>query len=285
MITVIDYGAGNLRSVTNALGKLGVQVKVTGEPNDVLGAEAVIFPGVGAAANVMGSLRRSGLDTAIRQVISRGSPFLAVCIGMQVLFSSTEEDGGQKCLGIVRGQVRRLPLRPKVPHIGWNQVEQRLGHPIFDGIEDEENFYFVHSYYVKPGSGRGVAGITEYGVPILSVLARDNLVATQFHPERSGAPGLRMYQNFLRMAGVMQKTRTLEQKAIGYQERAAQLVDRYEGRPENLYSILCDIQSECRFLPEDAVKEVARRMGLPLMQVYRVAAFYSEFCLEPSRKI
>jgi glutamine amidotransferase len=174
---------------------------VTSKSSDVLDAAAVIFPGVGAAADTMRNLRESGLDDAIQQVIGEDRPFLAVCVGMQVLLSVTEEDGLNECLGVIPGTVRRLPSGLKVPHIGWNQVKQTAGHPVFEGIPDEANFYFVHSYYADPEDPEVVAGTTEYGVPLCSVLIRDNLVATQFHPERSGELGLRMYDNFLRMAG------------------------------------------------------------------------------------
>ena len=202
MIAVIDYGAGNLRSVTNALVKLGYQPKVTSKPNDVLNAAAVIFPGVGAAADAMDSLRESGMDGALQQIVSQGLHFFAVCIGLQVLLSVSEEDGRHDCLGVIPGTVKRLPPGLKVPHMGWNQVKQIVKHPIFEGIPDEANFYFVHSYYADPDDAGVVAGITEYGISLCSVLIRDNLVATQFHPERSGDLGLRMYDNFLKTAGV-----------------------------------------------------------------------------------
>lgn len=202
MIAVIDYGAGNLRSVANALIKLGCQPKVTNEPSDVLNATAVIFPGVGAAADTMHHLREYGLDDAIQQVIHRGQPFFAICLGMQVLLSVSEEDGLNKCLGVIPGTVRRLPPGLKVPHMGWNQVKQVIEHPIFDGIPDEANFYFVHSYYADPDDTVVVAGTTEYGVSLCSVIARDNVIATQFHPEKSGESGLKMYDNFLKIAGV-----------------------------------------------------------------------------------
>ena len=202
MIAIIDYGAGNLRSVTNALVKLGYQPKVTLEPEDVLNAAAVIFPGVGAAADAMQSLRDSGLDEAIQEVIREGQPLFAVCVGMQALLSSTEEGGRNECLGIIPGTVKRLHAGLKVPHIGWNQVKQMVRHPIFEDIPDESNFYFVHSYYAEPEDTTVVAGTTEYGVTLCSVLIKDNLVATQFHPEKSGTIGLRMYDNFLKMAGV-----------------------------------------------------------------------------------
>lgn len=202
MIAVIDYGAGNLRSVTNALVKLGCQPKVTREPEDVVNATAVIFPGVGAAADVMESLREAGMDEAIKEAINENQPFFAICVGMQVMLSATEEGGLNECLGIIPGTVRRLPAGLKVPHIGWNQVRQVSAHPIFKGIPDGSNFYFVHSYYAEPEDASVVAGTTEYGVNLCSVLIKDNLIATQFHPEKSGALGLRMYANFLDLAGV-----------------------------------------------------------------------------------
>jgi glutamine amidotransferase len=202
MIAVIDYGAGNLRSVTNALVKLGYQPKVTREPEDVVNATAVIFPGVGAAADVMQSLREAGMDEAIKEAINENQPFFAICVGMQVMLSATEEGGLNECLGIIPGMVRRLPAGLKVPHIGWNQVRQVSAHPIFKGIPDGSNFYFVHSYYAEPEDASVVAGTTEYGVNLCSVLIKDNLISTQFHPEKSGALGLRMYSNFLDLAGV-----------------------------------------------------------------------------------
>jgi len=202
MIAVIDYGAGNLRSVTNALIKLGCQPKVTREPEDVVNATAVIFPGVGAAADVMQSLREAGMDEAIKEVIREGQPFFAICVGMQVLLSATEEGGLNECLDIISGMVKRLPAGLKVPHIGWNQVKQLTSHPIFEGIPDRSNFYFVHSYYAEPEDASVVAGTTEYGVDLCSLLIKDNVIATQFHPEKSGELGLRMYANFLELAGV-----------------------------------------------------------------------------------
>jgi glutamine amidotransferase len=181
--------------------KLGCQPDVTKEPGDVLNAAAVIFPGVGAAADTMHQLRESGLDDAIRQLINRNRPLFAICLGMQVLLSVSEEDGLNECLGVVPGTVRRLPCGLKVPHMGWNQVKQTVEHPIFDGIPDEANFYFVHSYYADPADSGVIAGITEYGVSMCSMIIRDNVIATQFHPEKSGYLGLRMYANFLKIAG------------------------------------------------------------------------------------
>jgi glutamine amidotransferase len=155
---------------------------------------------VGAAADTMANLREQGLDEPIRRVIAEGKPFLGVCIGMQVLFSDTEEGGSHQCLGVVPGAVRKFPPGLKVPHMGWNQLKQRIAHPVFEGIADGADFYFVHSYYVEPGDKSLVAGETEYGLPFCSVVAQGNLVATQFHPEKSGEVGLKVYDNFIRMA-------------------------------------------------------------------------------------
>ena len=200
MIAIIDYGAGNLRSVVNAIAKLGYQPRITSDPGEVLRAQAVILPGVGAAADTMANLKRLGLTQVIRQLITEGRPFLGVCIGLQILFASTEEGGGHECLGIIPGRVRRLPSGLKIPHMGWNQVRQTISHPLFEGIPDEANFYFVHSYYAEPEDRSLVAGETEYGVRLCSVIARGNLIATQFHPEKSGQIGLRLYDNFIKLA-------------------------------------------------------------------------------------
>ncbi len=200
MIAIVDYGAGNLRSVVNAVSKLGYQPKVTSSPEDVLNAQAVILPGVGAAADIMANLKELGLDSPIRRFIAEDRPFLGVCIGLQILFTGTEEGGWHECLDILPGLVCQLPSRLKIPHMGWNQVKQKTSHPIFDGIPDEANFYFVHSYYAEPDDRSLVAGETEYGIPICSVLIRGNLLATQFHPEKSGEVGLRFYDNFIKIA-------------------------------------------------------------------------------------
>ncbi len=200
MITIIDYGAGNLRSVVNAIIKLGYQPEITNRPDDVLNSQAVILPGVGAAADTMESLNAFGLASPIRQFIAEGRPYLGVCIGLQILFTGTEEGGGHECLGIFPGRVRRLPTGLKIPHMGWNQVRQKISHPVFDGIQDGANFYFVHSYYVTLDDKSLVASETDYGVSICSVIARGNLVATQFHPEKSGEVGLKFYDNFITLA-------------------------------------------------------------------------------------
>ncbi|MFQ5996220.1 MAG: imidazole glycerol phosphate synthase subunit HisH [Dehalococcoidales bacterium] len=205
MIAIVDYGAGNLRSVANAITELGYQPRITSHQDEVLNAHAVILPGVGAAGDTMESLKRLGLVDPIGQLIAEGRPFFGVCIGLQILFTGTEEGGGHDCLRIIPGWVRRLPSGQKIPHMGWNQVKQRRSHSIFDGIPDEANFYFVHSYYGEPEDKSLVAGETEYGIPICSVIARENLVATQFHPEKSGELGLKMYDNFLKLAKISRK--------------------------------------------------------------------------------
>jgi glutamine amidotransferase len=199
-IAIVDYGAGNLRSVANAVRKLGYNPRITSDPGQLVAAAAVILPGVGAAADTVNSLQKLGITEAIRQLLEQKRPLFAICVGLQILFSATEEGGWHECLGIIPGIVKRLPPGLKIPHIGWNQVKQRLSHPVFEGIPDEANFYFVHSFYAEPEDTSIVAGTTGYGVSICSMVIKDNLIATQFHPERSGDLGLRMYDNFLRMA-------------------------------------------------------------------------------------
>lgn len=200
MIVIVDYVAGNLRSVANAISRLGYPAKITSRPADLLDAQAIILPGVGAAADTMANLERFGLTGPIQQLITEDRPFFGVCIGLQVLFTSTEEGGGHRCLDVIPGQVKRLPPGLKVPHMGWNQVKQKAAHPLFSGIPDEANFYFVHSYYAEPDDPALIAGETDYGLPICSVIIRGNLVATQFHPEKSGEHGLKLYDNFLKKA-------------------------------------------------------------------------------------
>ena len=200
IIAIVDYGAGNLRSVTNAITKLGYQPKITSSPSEVLNAQAVILPGVGAAADTVENLEKLGLTSTIRRFIAEDRPFFGVCIGLQILFTGTEEGGWHECLGVIPGKVKRLPQGLKIPHIGWNQVKQRLTHPVFEGIPDETNFYFVHSFYAVPKDISLVAGTTSYGVSMCSMIIKDNLIATQFHPEKSGEHGLKMYANFLKTA-------------------------------------------------------------------------------------
>jgi glutamine amidotransferase len=204
-IAVIDYGAGNLRSVVRALQRIGASLEVTSNPDTVLAAPAVVLPGVGATRDTMQSLERLELVAAIHEVIARGTPFLGICVGMQVLCDQSEEFGPHPCLGIVGGAVRRLPSHLKVPQIGWNQVHympHTAQHPLFAGIDDGSDFYFVHSYYCDLTDERNTAATTAYGISFPSALIRGNLAAVQFHPEKSGRYGLQLLTNFVQWAGV-----------------------------------------------------------------------------------
>jgi glutamine amidotransferase len=203
-VVIVDYGAGNLRSVARAVAHNGFEPVISCEAKAIEDARAVILPGVGAAADTMRNLQQGGLVEPIRDYIASGRPFLGVCMGQQALLTLSEEGGQHPCLDVIPGVVRKFPSAEstglKVPHMGWNQVYQRLPHAVWEGIPDGANFYFVHSYYPDPEDRSVVIGETEYGVRFASVLARDNLVATQFHPEKSGADGLRFYGNFLQLA-------------------------------------------------------------------------------------
>jgi len=198
IIAVIDYGAGNIGSVVNALVNLGHRPTVTGSASAILNADAVFLPGVGAAADTMKSLSAAGIDECVKRLVELKKPLFAICVGLQVLLDATEEGGEYKCLGIIPGRVCRLPAGLKIPHMGWNQVKQVYAHPIFTGIPNNTNFYFVHSYYARPMDRSVIAGTTEYGLEFCSMIIDNNLFATQFHPEKSGEPGLRMYSNFLK---------------------------------------------------------------------------------------
>jgi glutamine amidotransferase len=199
-IVIVDYGAGNLHSVARAVESQGVRPLITSSSKYLDDADAVIVPGVGAAEDTMRNLREHHLVDPIKHYIASGRPFLGVCMGQQALFDYSEENGHQDCLGVLAGRIARLPDDVKVPHMGWNRVRIVRQHPIFDGIEDGAYFYFVHSYYPQPDDPSVTIGETDYGVTFASVVAKDNVVATQFHPEKSGETGLRMYGNFLRIA-------------------------------------------------------------------------------------
>lgn len=202
-LVVIDYGAGNLRSVIRALTRVGANLDVTGDPEVVRAAPAVVLPGVGATRDTMESLRRLGMDEAIGEVARAGKPFLGICVGMQVLCAESEEFGPHACLGVVEGPVRRLPGGQKVPQIGWNQVrygDGAAGHRLFADIPDGSNFYFVHSFYCDLADRRLAAGLTDYGITFPSALLRDNVAGVQFHPEKSGRLGLQLLANFVHWA-------------------------------------------------------------------------------------
>jgi glutamine amidotransferase len=209
-VAVIDYGMGNLHSVASALEHVAddISVIVTGDPEKIIAADRVVFPGVGAIRDCMAEILRLGIDQVVAEVAAT-RPMLAICIGMQALMQRSEENNGVDCLGLFRGQVKFLgdPLRDadgvklKVPHMGWNQLHQTVEHPLWQGIDQDSRFYFVHSYYVCAENESLVAATADYGVNIHAALYRDNIFAAQFHPEKSSSAGLRLLANFLQWDG------------------------------------------------------------------------------------
>jgi imidazole glycerol-phosphate synthase subunit HisH len=198
MIAIIDYGAGNIRSLAKALEYAGARVQVTDNPTVVMQATAVALPGVGSGGSAMARMTERGMDDAIREATERGRPFLGICLGMQLL-ADHHAEGEVDGLRLFRGEVRRIPHGPKIPHMGWNQVKPLLEElPIFDGIPQDTYFYFAHSYYVEPQDQGGVAAVTDYGSPYCSVIVTERVWGTQFHPEKSGTAGLRLLQNFVK---------------------------------------------------------------------------------------
>jgi len=202
MIAIIDYKAGNLTSVRLAFGALGCEAVITSDPQAILDADRVVFPGVGAAGAAMRNLSDLKLISPILEVAARGTPFLGICLGTQILFDASEEDGGTRTLGLLPGRVPRFQPADrwdKVPQIGWNQVKNVRPHALLDGIADNSEFYFVHSYYPAPSDRSLAIGSTDYaGVTFASMVGRGNVAATQFHPEKSGRLGLRLLANFIR---------------------------------------------------------------------------------------
>jgi glutamine amidotransferase len=200
-VAIVDYDAGNTLSVTRALEKVGARVDLTPDPERVLAADAVVLPGVGAFGDCVRKLRERGMDEACGEVFRAGKPFLGVCVALQVVFEGSAESPGVEGLGLLPGRVVRFRGDGlKVPHIGWNELSLVRGHPVLDGL-DGEAFYFVHSYYPEPEEAGDLIGETEYGARFCSVAGRENLVAVQFHPEKSSRAGLRLYENFLSWAG------------------------------------------------------------------------------------
>jgi glutamine amidotransferase len=199
MIAIIDYGAGNMYSIARALEYVGASVQVTDDPALVRVAEAVVLPGVGSAGAAMAQMTSRGLDEAIRQATADSRPFLGICLGMQLL-ADHHAEGEVDGLKLFRGEVRRIPHHNlKVPEMGWNQVQPtRADLPLFEQIPPESYFCFMHSYYVEPFDQAGVAGLTDYGSPYCSVIATDRVWGTQFHPEKSGEPGLQLLRNFVK---------------------------------------------------------------------------------------
>jgi len=205
-IAVIDYGMGNLHSVSKALEHVapGAQVEVTSDPVIVAAADRVVFPGQGAMPDCMREMEARGLRPAVLAA-AQAKPFLGICIGLQMLFDSSDE-GGVRGLAVLPGRVRRFPReamrdaegrRLKVPHMGWNQVRQQNAHALWSGIEDDTRFYFVHSYYAQVEDEQMVSGVSDYGLPFTCAVARDNIFAVQFHPEKSHIAGLRLLSNFV----------------------------------------------------------------------------------------
>jgi glutamine amidotransferase len=203
-VAIIDYGMGNLHSVASAVNHVApdANVLVTSNESDILAADHVIFPGVGAIRDCMAEIRRLQMDVAVQKVIAQGQPLLGVCVGMQALMTRSEENGGVDCLDIFHGQVKLFQGEAferehlKVPHMGWNNVARVMDHPLWHSIAPDTRFYFVHSYYVDLAD-ENVIGRCDYGVPFAAMLARKNVVAVQFHPEKSHVAGLRLIRNFL----------------------------------------------------------------------------------------
>ena len=197
-IAIVDYQAGNLRSVYKALERSGARPRITSDAGEIEGADGLVFPGQGASDSSMRELRARGLVGPITEFIEGGKPFFGVCLGLQLMLEASDE-GVETCLGVPAGRVRRLPGGIKVPHMGWNQVALHRPHPVLDGVPSGSYFYFVHSYYADPEDRSVLAGTTTYGVDFCSAVAWDNVIAVQFHPEKSGAVGLRLYDNFVNL--------------------------------------------------------------------------------------
>jgi glutamine amidotransferase len=202
MISIIDYGMGNIHSVRKAVESLGEKARITNKAAQILSADKIILPGVGAFSDAMAELKRRGLDQAIGEFIEKGGVFLGICLGMQLLMEKSQEAPRVKGLAVVQGQVKRFKDSPllKVPHMGWNQLRiENKKCPLFKGIADGSYVYFCHSYYADPGDRRAIAASTDYSKKFASVAWRDNLFAVQFHPEKSQDTGMRILKNFVRL--------------------------------------------------------------------------------------
>ena len=205
MIAIINYRAGNLTSVQLAFNALDIKAQITNDPAAIERAERIVFPGVGAAATAMKSLRELKLIDVLKSAIGHGIPFLGICLGTQIILERSEENGGVDMLALVPGIVRKFRQSEtgvKIPQMGWNNVELIRNHPVFNGIENKSQFYFVHSYYAAPAEPGHILGVTEYAsIKFASVISMGNLIATQFHPEKSGRIGLKLLENFSRWTG------------------------------------------------------------------------------------
>ena len=195
-IHIVDYDAGNIESIRNALKKIGCEPVTTNNPKDLFKAKAIIFPGQGSFPAAMKKLNKNGIDKTLIELINNKMPFIGICLGLQLMFTKSDE-GQCNGLNLFKGTVPEIPDSVKVPHIGWNNVNFNKSHPIFNGIPDNSYFYFIHSYYVKPDNLDNIIAETNYGVEFCSAYAYENYVGLQFHPERSGDYGLQIYQNFI----------------------------------------------------------------------------------------
>ena len=198
MVTLLDYGAGNVRSVINALERLGERVKIVESPEDILAAEKLVFPGVGNFGSLIETLRQKGFFEPLKRYLAEGRPFWGICLGLQALFEGSEEAPGVPGLGFFKGYVKRFDHGLSVPHIGWNGLKPAKPSPIFNGLSGEEKFYFVHSYHVVPEEKEIILCTTDYGYEFVSAVQKGAVIATQFHPEKSGQAGLKMLENFLK---------------------------------------------------------------------------------------
>ena len=199
MIAIVDYGIGNLRSVQKGFERVGYQADITSNPDDVARAERVVLPGVGAFGDAMAKLKQAGMVDSVMSAISEGRPFLGICVGLQMLFSESEELGHHPGLDVIPGRVRRFPKGERVPQIGWNQIHVRNGQagvPLLKDIPNDSFFYFVHSYYVEPADSVNEVASTDYGIDYTSIAAQGNVYGVQFHPEKSQDLGLRLLKNF-----------------------------------------------------------------------------------------
>lgn len=199
MICIIDYEAGNLRSVQKALEKCGADARITSDPRDLLNADKVVFPGVGAFGQAMKAVERFGFVEPIRQFVDSGKPFLGICLGLQLMFESSEESPGVPGLSLFRGHVKRLAPDLKAPHLGWNEVRQVASSPLWHGVADGGYFYFAHTFYIQPTENKIIVGETDYGGRVPVAVQNGNVFGLQFHPEKSQALGLKIVENFVNL--------------------------------------------------------------------------------------
>ncbi|MEA2038386.1 MAG: imidazole glycerol phosphate synthase subunit HisH [Thermodesulfobacteriota bacterium] len=201
MISIINYKAGNLKSVERALRHLNMPCRITAEYKEIISSERVVFPGVGSAGKAMEVLRSQGLDQLIHDIIDRNIPFLGICLGAQIILGKSDEDN-TSCLDIIPGSAKRFPdMGIKIPHMGWNHISPAQDHPVLKGIDSDAQFYFVHSFYPQPKNSTDIIATTDYGIKFASVIGRKNVIAMQFHPEKSGRQGLQLLKNFCEWDG------------------------------------------------------------------------------------